>query len=641
MIEIDYFKYLEEEDIFNPNLEVTCFNEMEIEVNYVMSKIGSLIEQGVSLNKIYFYSIPSEYNLIIKKTMINHNIILDCKSEIRIYDTPIFKRYLDLLKDNSFVDGYKILNENTSYDPQDVLGSLIDLIIDVTSLKINKDEQIELLCFLAKTKNVQNLEYKESIKEIDDSYYLEDDEYCFMLGFSLGSHPVISKDTEFYLDSEKHLLRRNTSVIKNEISEEKLIRFIKRTKNLILTFKHQALKNVYYPSLLIKKLGIKEKKGKLKNVRYSKKHTLFEVSKYRDLERLYGVSNKWIDTFKNEELGFNTYDHLYKRINSFDKNQELVLSYTQIDDYMKCPFMYYLKHILHIDEFIGNFKTEIGTLFHNILEESNIKEINIDDYREEILSKFTTYKDRYFAEKVLPQVLRVIKKNNDFHNITNLNNISYEKEIKIKLDELSYLMGRIDKFLVDDISKTIAVVDYKTGKFTFDKKKVEFGLNLQLPIYALLLSKEYPDYLIAGVYIQKVLLEKDNIKDEEAYLLDGITINDLNLIKLIDPTLGTLVSEDGKDCLSSIYINKMKLNKDGKLNAYSPVIDIDEFLALIEKTKQHVEMAINGIRNANFKISPIDVKEEKNNACTYCKFADICNHDYNDTRYVSTAERKE
>ena len=85
----------------------------------------------------------------------------------------------------------------------------------------------------------------------------------------------------------------------------------------------------------------------------------------------------------------------------------------------------------------------------------------------------------------------------------------------------------------------------------------------------------------------------------------------------------------------------MKLNKDGKLNAYSSVIDIDEFLALIEKTKQHVEMAINGIRNANFKISPIDVKEEKNNACTYCKFADICNHDYNDTRYVSTAERKE
>ena len=171
------------------------------------------------------------------------------------------------------------------------------------------------------------------------------------------------------------------------------------------------------------KLNIQKKTLELDNIRYSKKHTLFEVSKYYDLNRLYGVYNKWMETFSESELEFNTYDHTYKGITGFDQHQELTLSYTQIDDYMKCPFKYYLKHILNVDEFIGNFKTEIGILFHDILEHSN-QDINLDDYKEEIFNKFETYKDRYFAEKVLPDVLKVIKKNNELHQVTLLNKIA-------------------------------------------------------------------------------------------------------------------------------------------------------------------------------------------------------------------------
>ena len=107
-----------------------------------------------------------------------------------------------------------------------------------------------------------------------------------MLGFSLGVYPVIVKDTEFYLDSEKVLLNRNTSIIKNQINEFKLINLIKKTKNLIITFKEKVGKNVYYPSLLIDKLGINKRKCVLGNVRYSHKSTEFEVAKYYDLNRL-------------------------------------------------------------------------------------------------------------------------------------------------------------------------------------------------------------------------------------------------------------------------------------------------------------------------------------------------------------------
>ena len=635
------FEYLNDDTTCDVNLEVKCFSDIETEISYVMSKIGSLVKSGVSLNKIYFYTIFSEYKLLLKKELINHSIILDSESEIYIYDTPVFKTYLELLKDYSFTDAYQLLLNNTPYDPQDVLGMIVDLIIEVTSVNINKDEQIELLCYLASFKKVQNIEYKESIKEINDTYYLNDDEYCFMLGFSLGNHPVISKDTEFYLDSEKLKLNRNTSNVKNKINEEKLISFINRTKNLIITFKEQVGKDVYYPSLLINKLNMKLVTGKLDNIRYSKKSSIYEVSKYYDLNRLYGVINKWMDTFSKDELEFNSYDHLYKGLTTYNCDKELVLSYTQIDEYMKCPFKYYLKYILNIDEFVGSFKTEIGTMFHNILEASNNSVVDLNVYYDEIIKKFETYKDKYFANKILPEVLNVIKKNNEFHNITRLNDISYEKELKIKINNDAYLLGRIDKFLMDNQKGIIAVIDYKTGKFTFDKKKVELGLNLQLPIYALLLSEEYPDAVIAGVYIQKVLLEKDNVSDSNAYLLDGITINDVEIIKLIDPSIGTNFDEKGKRNPGSIYIKGIKVKETGELYANAPVVESDELSYLLEVTRQHVIKTIEGIKNASFDISPIDIKEEKGNACTYCKFADICNHDSNDTRFVSIKEREE
>lgn len=634
------FEYISDDENINNNLECLTFDGIEEEVNYVMVKIGELIESGVSLNNIYFYTIPSEYKLILKKALNYHNIMLADGSETYIYDTPIFKEYLSLLKENSFVDAYNKLIEKVSYDPHDVLSGIVDLTVEVTSLKIEKEEQIDLLKYLAGSKKVPGLEYTESIKEINSSQSLTSNDYCFMLGFSLGVYPVIVKDTEFYLDSEKVLLNRNTAIIKNQINEFKLINLIKKTKNLIITFKEKVGKNVYYPSLLIDKLGINKRKCVLGNVRYSHKSTEFEVAKYYDLNRLYGVSNKWIDTFSKDELGFNTYDHQFMGVSSFDKDQELVLSYTQVNNYNKCPFMYYLKYVLNIDEFIGDFSTEIGTLFHNILEDSNSKDINLDDYKDEILKHFTTYKDRYFAEKVLPQVLRVIKKNKEFHSVTELDNILFEEEFEIKLDEISSIIGRIDKFLIDEVSKTIAVVDYKTGSFKFDKKKVAVGLDLQLPLYAFLLSKKYPEYLIAGVYIQNVLLEKDNIKDSDAYLLDGITINDLNLIKLIDPTLGTLTDDEGKICPASQYIKSIKVTAKNALHAKSHVMSSDEFSMLIETAEAYIYKVLKEIREVNFSISPICV-DDGSLPCKYCKFGDICNHDYNDVRHVSIKERKE
>ena len=66
-----------------------------------------------------------------------------------------------------------------------------------------------------------------------------------------------------------------------------------------------------------------------------------------------------------------------------------------------------------------------------------------------------------------------------------------------------------------------------------------------------------------------------------------------------------------------------------------PVVDSSEFSCILQTTRKHVEYVINQIRNASFDISPLDVEEERSDACTYCKFSDICNHNSKDKRRVS------
>ena len=112
--------------------------------------------------------------------------------------------------------------------------------------------------------------------------------------------------------------------------------------------------------------------GIIDNNRYSTKQTEFEVAKYKDLYKSYGEFNKWMNTFTNEELKFNIYNHLFKGLTSYNPNEKVSLSYTIVNEYNSCPFKYFVSRILNANVFNGDFKTELGNLFHQIL--------NDDDY---------------------------------------------------------------------------------------------------------------------------------------------------------------------------------------------------------------------------------------------------------------------
>ena len=451
-----------------------------------------------------------------------------------------------------------------------------------------------------------------------------------MLGFSLDGYPKIYKDIDFFNDEEKTFLNKNTSKIKTQIAEEKLINFILNTKNLYISYKEKKGKNVYYPSLIINKLSLNVVDGPVSLIRYSKNALENEIAILYDQKRLFGIDNGYLETFDEEEIRYMEYDHLFKKIPNYYNNEKITLSYTQINEYNKCPFQYFVKRVLKANIFENSFESNLGSLYHKILEDSLRKTIDLSSYEEDIKTMFLTNKERFFVSFLLPQVLDVIKKNNEFLHNSSFNFPLAEQEIWLKIDEQTILNGRIDKIILNKDRTALIVIDYKTSDYKFHMDRNEYGVDLQLPIYSLLLDSKYPNYENVGMYIQNVCLSSDKLlKEENPYKLNGITIDKSNEVLSLDYEL----IENKK----SKYIQKIRVNKDG-----DGVGDVSssEYLKLKEVALEQIKKTILNIRKGDFDIAPIRFNNEML-PCKYCECNDICFKKYDDIRQIDLKKEEQ
>lgn len=629
------------DDLYNKEYQhyVTKYNTLEDEVIDLFVKIGELIKKGVSLKHIYLYNYPSEYQWLIEKYAHFHHLIIESKANNCLYDSPIYKTYLTLLSEYDFEKAYQILNEKYNYDKYGATNKLVDVLTSVLTINKTKQERLILLNFLAKRMNLRKPTYEQEIRICDSSSIITDDDYVFMIGFSLGDYPKIYKDTDFYLDQEKEILGLNTSKKCTKIDEEALINFIKHTKNLSISYKERHMKNIYYPSLLIGMLQMPIKGSEKSFMRYSLKSSKMEVVKAKDLLFNYNIDTDISKSYSNEELEYRVFDHQFKGLINYRNNDFLKLSYTSINQYNKCPFFYFVSRVLKIGEFEETFAIKLGNLYHHILEDSVYKDILLTDYQEEFDKLFITSKERFFANTLLPQVLDVIRINRAFQEETKYNSVEAEKELSVKIDDNTILYGKIDKVMIDEEKKCLAIVDYKTNEFTFKKEKTKCGIDMQLPVYAYLLKENYQDFQNTGMYIQNVCLDKNEIKKENKYRLSGLTIRNLETMKRFEPSLGNRYDEFGKQIKKSQYISRCSLIGDGKELSKAGFVEKDLIEELENIAKEQIILANKKIRKGEFLISPVKFIDERNSPCSYCKFNDICFVKNEDIHLINLKEK--
>lgn len=335
------------------------------------------------------------------------------------------------------------------------------------------------------------------------------------------------------------------------------------------------------------------------------------------------------------------------------KTDTMKISPSRMERYAYCPFSYFGRYVLCLDE---NRKAEfgsaeIGDFIHSLLKvfvSENVKDgvfVSPDDA--DIAKRVDGFTDTYmfelcgesagskrFAYTVsrLKTTLRLLLRNvsdelasSDFVPVgfeipSSDAGCVYVTERGMKLR----LNGRIDR--VDEYKKNgrtyVRITDYKTGSKTFDRKALDYGLDMQMLLYMFAYNSSRGDASPAAVLYLPAKLEKigtDGRTDMEE-LSDEIDKN-FKRIGLVTDDIEIINSLEKGDKKRYIPVS---INKNGELNLRNASLESAEgFGKLKNKTENCLKKLASLIADGEMNVSPVCLSESYD-ACRYCSFKTMC-----------------
>ena len=329
-------------------------------------------------------------------------------------------------------------------------------------------------------------------------------------------------------------------------------------------------------------------------------------------------------------------------------------SISRLEEYFKCPFMYFMDYGLRLDAQETNEvkSTDTGSIVHHALalfceeveKTGDFKNLT-DDAREKIVhSVMDEIKEKSNPDNdpkltgVLERVEGTVLKAAELINLMFVRGkySIYGNEIKfdnLEIDEKTKFHGIIDRLDVfeENGKVSLRVVDYKTGEKEFNFADALNGIDLQLVIYAIAAEKLYGGGAEVRGFFYNSLKKKiakcngpEEIEKEikKQYKLSGIVIEDRDK----DYEVKT-----GADMDSLLLINKesdflpLALKKDDLYTARSNVSSPDILKAVYRSVKESVKNAGESIRQGDVRAYPY--VHGKHDSCRFCDFKSICMYD--------------
>lgn len=618
------------ENNLNNNYEPSIYEaeNIEEEVEYVVRSIKELLCKNVDINNIKIIA-SKEYNKYLDYFCDLFGLPINIASDNTFYGTKIASKFLELY------DNYEIDEIIDKLSDEENINDLIT-IVNKSVLVDDKYARKEFIINDLKTSKVKGVSYKNAIEigSLDD-YYSSDD-YVYLIGCNKGIFPKVYNDDNFLSDKILDELGLDTSVEKNKLEKNKNFEFIRNIPNLVITYNLFDGEKVKYPSNIIEELKVDVKKIEIdRRISYSK--SLSNLSYAKDLDNLYKYNDegKYLKMYqKNLNIPYKEYNNTYFKVDKALLKDSLesgiTLSYTSLEMYNECSFKYFLNSIMKLNIFENTFKIVVGKIVHHILEIGLDKKIDIDleisNFIKDLDFSFGA-KELFYLHKITKEIEFLLDYLEEQKKHSKLNEYLFEEEISI---DKSYdgiditFKGVIDKVMMTKYNdkEVIAVIDYKTGDKNIKLDTLEYGINIQLPIYLYLLKKSsrFKNSVIAGFYIEKVLnnclnidknksletLKKENLR------LQGYTNSNETIISLLDDNY-----------LDSKMIKGLRFKNDGSFYSTSKVLSNEEMDKLIIVVDEIIDKVIKSIVNGDYEINPKVIKG-KNIACEYCKFKDIC-----------------
>ena len=603
---------------------------IEEEITIIGEKIIELYKQNIPLNKIYILN-NYDNSIQLERILTLLNIPYNINHHYKISSTYLGSIILKNL--NMPINDIKnFLDNNHTSDNDDTYKTIIDIINKYYYL----DNYQQFIKDALTNTDIKEPIYTNAINIIKTLKPLKDDEYLFISNLT-KDFPRLSNNTDYFNDLDALIINKTPSNIKNNIIINSFNNLLKSIKNLYISYPlydNNGNENKPYDNKLeIKKispsLNVSNLYNKLLLAReldiYNKYNTISNRLKY--LEKIYDIPYK-------------TYDNNFKKTNITISN--LSLSYTTLNEYLTCPFKYYLKNILKLNSKKDDYKQFIGTLYHEILSNINDDTYDINkEYDNVVNSRIWSSKELFFIKKLKANLQDVIQILEQESHHQKLNKLITEKEIRLKENDYEFV-GKIDKikYLKEDDYSIIEIVDYKTGKSDFKMSYINLGFDLQLPIYLYLIKKSsiFENPIIGGIYLQSIIPERIKYNDKEDYkmqrrkmmLLNGFTLENKDILPLIDDTYE-----------NSSIIQSLKVKNDGSFYKSSKTIDnkkIDEIYNLVEK---YINETVNNIKNNNFEITCKIIDNKDDISCKYCPYKNICFKTNKNNIYLETQRSEE
>ena len=603
----------EEIDDYNNDFKHTIYEFSNIyeEIDYIARSISKLISDGVSIDKIKLCNLSNDNINLVKRIFDLYNLKINKNINIPIISTKIGKNFYSNL--SSGVE--KAIDYIDEYKGTDIYNQIINICnkyVWCCDEVLNKLIKYDLEHTYIKQEHFTN---EIEVIDLDPT-----DDYVFMLSFNEGIIPKTYKDVDYINDSIKPNYVDNTNDL-TKYEKNRVINFIKNTKNLVITYSLNNKNGTIYPSSLIDDLNLTVEK---KNIDYKDSYSsLYDKILYSNLVDNYIKFKEKSDNLvlfnSNYEIPYNTYSHKFtgvskekinNYINSLDKFN---LSYSSMDNYNRCGFRFYVEKILNIKKESNEFNKLIGNIYHYILENALKGSIDVEKLVYDYLSDMELKNsEKFFIDKIIKNSKILLEEVRNEHSKTKLKNIETEKKINIPIKNNISFIGFIDKIIYDN--EVAAIIDYKTYIKSLDLNYIDSGIGMQLPIYMYLAKKSLGNIRFAGIYLQNITFKndtKENIID--SLKLQGLTNMDKDVVEKLDPYYAV-----------NSFIKGVKVKNDGEfsVNSLKKMLTDSDIDNLINITEDKINETIDNILEAKFDINP--KYNEKPIGCDFCAFSDIC-----------------
>lgn len=322
------------------------------------------------------------------------------------------------------------------------------------------------------------------------------------------------------------------------------------------------------------------------------------------------------------------------------KNNALQGSISSLERFVRCPFSYYLRYGLGIQEpmKLGFADSYMGTLSHHILEtltkqEGKAYTEQVQEQIETIIQEemdalkevFPDLSSRFqiLQSRIQESILQTFDRLHDFEQHSHFKPYKEEHEfyhtIPLEHERSIHLHGFIDR--IDCFDDLLCILDYKSSAKILSEKQVFAALQLQLLTYSVVMHHQQPNKKILGAYyvslkneniphiagkmsrrkpIEHISIEKEELEEErlKAHRLNGWTMQ---------PQI-----EDLDD--DANHITGVRINKDGIIVS-SKLYNIDTIESYLHTMYQDIA---NRILAGDNRLEPCE------NACMFCAFHEIC-----------------